>query len=70
LDETYTPFFTFDFTQGWVDIQIRGVIGISVHIITVIGILLAVTAWKIYKYKRNIVKIEPLLGTVWPKDKK
>jgi hypothetical protein len=64
------PVFSFTFSQGWLELYIRDIFGFSIHIIGIIALVGVTVGYRWFKYKRSEVKLTPLLGTVFPKEKK
>ena len=64
------PLFSIETYGQFLSIFVRDLIIIDVNMFLILAVALAGIAVKIYRYRKNTVKVEPLLGVVGPRKKK
>jgi hypothetical protein len=64
------PLFSIETYDQFLSIFIRDLILIDVNMFLILAVALVGIAVKIYRYRKNTVKVEPLLGVVGPRKKK
>jgi hypothetical protein len=66
MDE-YNPLFNIDTSDNFLFIYVRDLIAIDINIFLILAAAVAGIALKIYRYKKDTVKVQPILGVVRPK---
>lgn len=66
MDE-YNPLFNVDIYENFLSIYVRNVVAIDINIFLILAVAVAGVALKIYRYKKDTVKVQPVLGVVRPK---
>ena len=64
------PLFSIETYGQFLSIFVRDLILIDINMFLILAVALAGIALKIYRYRKNTVKVEPLLGVVGPRKKK
>jgi len=64
------PLFSIETYDQFLSIFITDLIAIEINMFLILAVALAGIALKIYRYRKNTVKVEPLLGVVGPRKKK
>ena len=64
------PLFSIETYGQFLSIFVRDLIIIDINMFLILAVALAGIAVKIYRYRKNTVKVEPLLGVVGPRKKK
>ena len=64
------PLFSIETYDQFLSIFIRDLIIIDVNMFLILAVALAGIAVKIYRYRKNTIKIDPLLGVVGLRKKK
>jgi|APGre2960657404_1045060.scaffolds.fasta_scaffold03353_7 hypothetical protein len=64
------PLFSIETYDQFLSIFIRDLILLDINMFLILAVALAGIALKIYRYRKNTVKVEPLLGVVGPRKKK
>ena len=64
------PLFSIETYDQFLSIFVRDLIIIDVNMFLILAVALVGIAVKIYRYRKNTVKVEPLLGVVGPRKKK
>jgi hypothetical protein len=64
------PLFSIEAYDQFLSIFITDLIAIEINMFLILAVALAGIALKIYRYRKNTVKVEPLLGVVGPRKKK
>jgi hypothetical protein len=64
------PLFSIETYGQFLSIFIRDLILLDINMFLILAVALAGIALKIYRYRKNTVKVEPLLGVVGPRKKK
>jgi len=64
------PLFSIETYDQFLSIYVRDLIMIDVNMFLILAAALVGVAVKIYRYRKNTVKVEPLLGVVGPRKKK
>jgi len=64
------PLFSIETYDQFLSIFIRDLILLDINMFLILAVALAGIAVKIYRYRKNTVKVEPLLGVVGPRKKK
>ena len=64
------PLFSIEAYGQFLSIFITDLIAIEINMFLILAVALAGIALKIYRYRKNTVKVEPLLGVVGPRKKK
>jgi len=64
------PLFSVETYDQFLSIFIRDLILLDINMFLILAVALAGIALKIYRYRKNTVKVEPLLGVVGPRKKK
>jgi hypothetical protein len=64
------PLFSIEAYDQFLSIFIPDLIAIEINMFLILAVALAGIALKIYRYRKNTVKVEPLLGVVGPRKKK
>ena len=64
------PLFSIETYGQFLSIFIRDLILLDINMFLILAAALAGIALKIYRYRKNTVKVEPLLGVVGPRKKK
>lgn len=64
------PLFSIETYGQFLSIFVRDLILIDINMFLILAVALAGIAVKIYRYRKNTVKVEPLLGVVGPRKKK
>jgi hypothetical protein len=64
------PLFSVEAYDQFLSIFITDLIAIEINMFLILAVALAGIALKIYRYRKNTVKVEPLLGVVGPRKKK
>ena len=64
------PLFSIETYGQFLSIFVRDLIIIDVNMFLILAVALVGIAVKIYRYRKNTVKVEPLLGVVGPRKKK
>jgi hypothetical protein len=64
------PLFSVETYDQFLSIYVRDLILLDINMFLILAVALAGIALKIYRYKKNTVKVEPLLGVVGPRKKK
>jgi len=64
------PLFSIETYGQFLSIFIRDLILLDVNMFLLLAAALVGIAVKIYRYRKNTVKVEPLLGVVGPRKKK
>jgi len=64
------PLFSIETYDQFLSIFIRDLILIDINMFLILAAALVGVAVKIYRYRKNTVKVEPLLGVVGPRKKK
>jgi hypothetical protein len=66
MDE-YNPLLNIDISDNFLSIYVRDVIAVDISIFLLIAVAVAGIALKVYRYKKDTVKVQPILGVVKPK---
>ena len=64
------PLFSIETYGQFLSIFVRDLIIIDINMFLILAVALVGIAVKIYRYRKNTVKIEPLLGVVGQRNKK
>jgi hypothetical protein len=64
------PLFSVETYDQFLSIFIRDLILLDINMFLILAAALVGIAVKIYRYRKNTVKVEPLLGVVGPRKKK
>jgi hypothetical protein len=64
------PLFSIEAYDQFLSIFITDLIAIEINMFLILAVALAGITLKIYRYRKNTVKVEPLLGVVGPRKKK
>jgi hypothetical protein len=64
------PLFSIETYGQFLSIFVRDLILLDINMFLILAVALAGIALKIYRYRKNTVKVEPLLGVVGPRKKK
>jgi hypothetical protein len=64
------PLFSVETYDQFLSIYVRDLILLDINMFLILAVALAGIALKIYRYRKNTVKVEPLLGVVGPRKKK
>jgi len=64
------PLFSIETYEQFLSIYVRDLIALDVNMFLLLAAALVGIAVKIYRYRKNTVKVEPLLGVVGPRKKK
>ena len=64
------PLFSIEAYDQFLSIFITDLIAIEINMFLILAVALAGIALKIYRYRKNTVKVEPLLGVVGLRKKK
>lgn len=64
------PLFSIETYGQFLSIFVRDLIIIDINMFLILAVALVGIAVKIYRYRKNTVKVEPLLGVVGPRKKK
>lgn len=64
------PLFSIETYDHFLSIYVRDLIMVDVNMFLILAAALVGVAVKIYRYRKNTVKVEPLLGVVGPRKKK
>jgi len=64
------PLFSIDTYDQFLSIYVRDLIALDINMFLILAVAVAGIALKIYRYKKDTVKVEPLLGVVGPRKKK
>jgi len=64
------PLFSIETYDQFLSIFIRDLILLDINMFLILAAALVGIAVKIYRYRKNTVKVEPLLGVVGPRKKK
>jgi len=62
--------FSMDIYGNLFSIYVRDLFALEINVFLVLAVAVAFAAVKIYRYRKNTVKVEPLLGVVGPRKKK
>jgi hypothetical protein len=66
MDE-YNPLFNVEIYENFLSIYVRELLAIDINLFLILAVAVAGIALKVYRYKKNIVKVQPILGVVKPK---
>jgi hypothetical protein len=66
MDE-YNPLFDVGIYENFLSIYVRELLAIDINIFLILAAAVAGIALKIYRYKKDTVKVQPILGVVRPK---
>ncbi len=64
------PLFSIETYDQFLSIFIRDLILLDINMFLILAVALAGIALKIYRYRKDTIKVEPLLGVVGPRKKK
>jgi len=64
------PLFSIETYDQFLSIYVRDLIVLDVNMFLLLAAALVGVAVKIYRYRKDTVKVEPLLGVVGPRKKK
>jgi hypothetical protein len=64
------PLFSVETYDQFLSIYVRDLILLDINMFLILAVALSGITLKIYRYKKNTVKVEPLLGVVGPRKKK
>ena len=64
------PLFSIETYDQFLSIYVRDLIVLDVNMFLLLAVALVGIAVKIYRYRKDTVKVEPLLGVVGPRKKK
>lgn len=64
------PLFSIETYEQFLSIYVRDLIALDINMFLILAVAVAGIALKIYRYKKDTVKVEPLLGVVGPRKKK
>jgi hypothetical protein len=64
------PLFSIETYGQFLSIFVRDLILLDINMFLILAVALAGITLKIYRYRKNTVKVEPLLGVVGPRKKK
>ena len=64
------PLFSVETYDQFLSIYVRDLILLDINMFLILAAALVGIAVKIYRYRKNTVKVEPLLGVVGPRKKK
>jgi hypothetical protein len=68
--ESLEPLFSIDTYDKFLSIYVRDLIALDVNMFLILAAALVGIAVKIYRYRKNTIKVEPLLGVVGPRKNK
>jgi hypothetical protein len=66
MDE-YNPLFNVEIYENFLSIYVRELLAIDINLFLILAVAVAGITLKVYRYKKNIVKVQPILGVVKPK---
>jgi hypothetical protein len=66
MDE-YNPLFDVSIYENFLSIYVRELLAIDISLFLILAVAVAGIALKIYRYKKDTVKVQPILGVVKPK---
>ena len=64
------PLFSIETYDQFLSIFIRDLILLDINMFLILAVALAGIALKIYRYRKDTIKVEPLLGVVGPRKNK
>lgn len=65
MDE-YNPLFNIDISDNFLFIYVRDVIAVDINIFLILAAVVAGVTLKVYRYRKDTVKVQPILGVVRP----
>lgn len=68
--ESLEPLFSIDTYDKFLSIYVRDLVALDVNMFLVLAAALVGITVKIYRYRKDTVKVEPLLGVVGQRNKK
>jgi hypothetical protein len=66
MDE-YNPLLNIDISDNFLYVYVRDVIAVDINIFLILAVAFAGIALKVYRYRKDTVKVQPILGVVRPK---
>lgn len=66
MDE-YNPLFNVDIYENFLSIYVRDIIAVDINIFLILAVAVAGIALKVRRYRKDTVKVQPILGVVKPK---
>ena len=66
MDE-YNPVFNVEIYENFLSIYVRDILAVDINIFLILAVAVAGIALKVYRYKKDTVKVQPILGVVKPK---
>ncbi len=68
--ESLEPLFSIDTYDKFLSIYVRDLVALDVNMFLILAAAMVGIAVKIYRYRNDTIKVEPLLGVVGPRKNK